>query len=618
MRHQPRHDPQGALRQPDGTVLWRVWAPLSESVRLVTRNGPEHQETAMSPEGFGYFTCHRAEVAEGLRYAYRLADGREYPDPASRWQPEGVHRPSAVFFPESYSWSDAAWRGVPREDLVIYELHVGTFTREGTLEAIVPRLPELAALGVTALELMPVAQFPGERNWGYDGVQPYAVQNSYGGPRALERLIDAAHRAGLAVLLDVVYNHLGPEGNYLGRFGPYFTDRYRTLWGNAVNFDGPESDAVRRFFIDNACAWVRDFHADGLRLDAVHAIYEFSAQHILAEIHDAVQREAARQNRIVHVIAESNQNDVRLVKSVEEGGFGLDGVWSDDFHHGVHALLTGERDGYYVDFGRPTELAKAIQSVFVYDGCYSPFRRRRHGSRVGTLDRTRFVVCVQNHDQVGNRAKGDRFGTILPPEAQRLACGLLLLCPCTPLLFMGEEYGETAPFPFFCSFGDPQLVEAVRQGRREEFAEKGFLWGTEIPDPQSPETFAAAKLRWSWPEGSSHAKLRRLYQDLLAARREWPALCDRRQTAARVIGGEDPDGRERGGPPAVLVLQRGGDSGVLAVANLAAQSVAIPPLELAGRRLLLGTEHARYGGARSADRPLEQLLPYEMLVFGKR
>ena len=336
----------------------------------------------------------------------KLADGRELPDPASRWQPEGVNRPSAVWFPSRYSWGDGQWRGVPREDLAIYELHVGTFTPEGTLEAIIPRLPQLAELGVTAVELMPVAQFSGERNWGYDGVHPYAVQNTYGGPRALQRLIDAAHQAGLAVFLDVVYNHFGPEGNYLDLFGPYCTDRYRTPWGKAVNFDGPESDAVRRFVIDNALMWVRDFHADGLRLDAVHAIYDFSARHILAELQEAVQAEAARQNRIVHVIAESDQNDVRLVRRPEQGGYGLDGQWSDDFHHSVHALLTGQRDGYYQDFGRPEQLAKALNDVFVYDGCYSPFRRRRHGSRVGDLDRRRFVVAIQNARPGGQSRAG--------------------------------------------------------------------------------------------------------------------------------------------------------------------------------------------------------------------
>ena len=340
---------------------------------------------------------------------------------------------------------------------------------------------------------------------------------------------------GLAVILDVVYNHIGPEGNYFAKFGPYFTDRYHTPWGKAINFDGPDSDPVRQFVIDNACAWVRDFHVDGLRLDAVQTIYDFSARHILADIKAAVKQVADSQGRIVHVIAETNQNDVRLINPPERGGYGLDAVWSDDFHHSVHALLTGERDGYYQDFGRAEDLAKAYNSVFVYDGCFSPFRRRRHGSLVGSLKRTQFVVCVQNHDQVGNRAQGDRFGSILSPPAQRLACGLLLLSPCVPLLFMGEEYGEQRPFPFFCSFSDAGLIEAVRRGRREEFAALRFDWSTEIPDPQSPETFLSAKLAWSWPEGSLQAKHRRLYQDLLAARRQWPALRDREHTNARLI-----------------------------------------------------------------------------------
>jgi len=616
MGGEPQHALQGALAQEDGSVLWRVWAPFSQGVRLVTWNAAEREETAMMPEGFGYFTCRRERVEEGLRYAFQLGDGQVCPDPASRWQPEGVHRPSAVFFPESYSWSDLAWRGVPREDLIVYELHVGAFTPEGTFEAIVPRLPELASLGVTALELMPVAQFPGARNWGYDGVHPYAVQESYGGPRALQELIDAAHRSGLAVILDVVYNHLGPEGNYLGRFGPYFTDRYRTPWGNSVNLDGAESDAVRRFFVDNACMWVRDFHADGLRLDAVHAIYDFSPQHILADIRAAVHQEAARQNRIVHVMAESNQNDVRLVKPPREGGHGLDGVWSDDFHHSVHALLTGERDGYYADFGCPAHLAKALEAVFVYDGCFSAFRRRRHGSRVGGLDRTRFLVCIQNHDQVGNRAKGDRFGTILPPEGQRLACALLLLSPCVPLLFMGEEYGETGPFPFFCSFSDAALTESVRRGRREEFAALHFEWAAEVPDPHSPATFAAAKLAWTWPEGSFHARLRQLYQDLLVARRTWPALRDRRSTTARVVN--SPGLEDRDGQSAVLVLDRGGESGLVALANLTPKAVPFPALDLGGRPVVLTTEDVRYGGSRPAGQLSGQLLPYELLVFGRK
>ena len=603
---------QGAWRQEDGTVVWRVWAPLSEAVRLVTSGSEGRQETEMTPEGRGHFVARRSSAGEGLRYVLKLADGREYPDPASRWQPEGVHQPSALFFPESYGWSDAAWRGVAREDLVIYELHVGTFTSEGTLAAIIARLPDLAALGVTAIELMPVAQFAGNRNWGYDGVYPYAVQNSYGGPRALQRLVDAAHRAGLAVILDVVYNHLGPEGNYLAAFGSYFTDRYRTPWGKAINFDGPDSDAVRQYVVDNARMWVRDFHVDGLRLDAVHAIYDFSPRHILAELQLGVQEEAARAGRTVHVIAESNQNDVRLIRSRERGGYGLDGVWNDDFHHSVHALLTGERDGYYLDFGEPTHLAKTFEKVFVYDGCYSPFCRCRHGSRVGRMDRTRFVVCVQNHDQVGNRARGERLGALVSPAARRLACGLLLVSPCVPLLFMGEEYGEQRPFPFFCSFGDPAVVEAVHRGRREEFAALAFTWGVDIADPQAPETFAEAKLVWQWPEGSAHSQMRLLYRDLLAARRRWPALRDRQHTTARAL--TDSDNSE--GQLGLLVIRRGGDNGLLVVANLGGQIASLTKLELGTMDVLLSTEDVRYGGSRREEHFDRRILPHELLVFG--
>lgn len=607
-----RHEPQGALRLEDGTVLWRVWAPLSETVRLVIWRAGRREEIAMTQEDFGYHVCWLPEIDEGTRYAYKLTGDGEYPDPASRHQPEGVHLPSAVFFPETYHWSDDQWRGVPREDLVIYELHVGTFTPEGTLAAVAARLPELALLGVTALELMPVAQFPGDRNWGYDGVHPFAVQNSYGGPRALQRLIDTAHQAGMAVLLDVVYNHFGPEGNYLASFGPYLTDRYPTPWGRAINFDGPESDAVRQFVIDNARTWVRDFHADGLRLDAVHAIYDFSARHILADVQTAVQQEADRRNRTVHVIAESDLNDVRLVEPPALGGYGLDGVWSDDFHHGVHALLTGEQEGYYRDFGRAEHLVKTLNDVFVYDGTYSPFRRRRHGSKVGKLDRAQFVVAVQNHDQVGNRAAGERFGTLLAPEAQRLACGLLLLSPCVPLMFMGEEYGETAPFPFFCSFGDAELIEAVRRGRREEFANLAFRWKTEVPDPQDPGTFASAKLRWRWPEGSPHAQMRELYRDLLSARRRWPALRDRQHTAARLGAVHATEG----GEPTVLILERGLGPALVACANLTSKDGSLPDLELAGRTMILSTEEPRYGGTRAVAQPVDGLRPYELLIFG--
>lgn len=634
---QPIHRPQGAIRQPDGSVEWRLWAPKAGQVQLVLQRDERHDEHDMAAEPNGYFTFHAASVAEGDRYTYRLLERGQFPDPASRWQPDGVHAPSAVFFPDDYPWSDSGWTGVPREELVIYELHVGTFTLEGTFDAAVPRLEQLRELGVTAIEIMPVAQFPGGRNWGYDGVFLYAVQNSYGGPRGLQQLVDAAHGEGLAVFLDVVYNHFGPEGCYLSQFGPYFTDRYHTPWGGAVNYDGPDSDPVRRFVVENARMWVRDFHVDGLRLDAVHAIHDFSARHILAELQDGVQELAREQGRTVHVIAETNQNNVRLIDPVERNGFGLDGLWSDDFHHCVRVLLTGNREGYYRDFSRPEHLAKALEQVFVYDGQYSPFRRRRHGMLVGNRDRSRFVVCIHNHDQIGNRALGDRSAAYLPEPAQRLACGLLLISPCVPLLFMGEEYAERHPFPFFCSFGDEPLVEAVRRGRREEFAALEFQWDDEIPDPQAVTTFNSAKLAWQWPEGTFHARLRRLYADFLTARRTWPGLLDRERTKARVVksslgnaGGEES--------PTILVIERGGAQGVLICANLTnrrvplynvarlsesssrnSESCTAKPLSAEDNpfsdKCLLSTEARKYGGIRDTTGWIDELLPLELVIW---
>jgi maltooligosyltrehalose trehalohydrolase len=625
---------QGACRQADGCVLWRVWAPHCDQMQLVLSPAGQRRAIAMQQEENHCFTHRESRVEDGLRYAYRLPDGQELPDPASQWQPDGVHRASAVLSPGDFRWSDADWQGIARENLVIYELHVGTFTPEGTFAAIVPRLATLRELGVTAIEIMPVAQFPGTRNWGYDGVHPYAAQSSYGGPRGLQELIDAAHREGLAVLLDVVYNHLGPDGNYLARFGPYFTDRYHTPWGDAINYDGPESDAVRQFFLDNARMWIRDFHADGLRLDAVQTIFDFSPRHILADVETAVHEEAARRGVSVHVIAETDQNDIRLLNPRDRGGYGIDAVWADDFHHGVHALLTGERQGYYQDFGQARQLAKALNEAFVNDGGYSRFHRRRHGTCAGDIDRTRFVACIQNHDQVGNRPRGDRLGTLLSPAAQRLACGLLLLSPCTPLLFMGEEYGETRPFPYFCSFDDATLVEAVRRGRREEFAP--MYQKTEgridlhdnrsapfLPDPQAAETFCSATLRWQWPDASPQAGMRRLYATLLAARRQWPALRDRRQTKARCVAvGQSSrsvrvlETNSEVHPTELLIVERGGREGIVAIANYTDRPCPAPTIDLGRRTLLLSTAAEQFGGPRSEAAPLAPLLPYEMQIFG--
>jgi maltooligosyltrehalose trehalohydrolase len=603
--------PQGALRQADGGVEWRIWAPRRPDLRLVAWPGGQPAEFQVNDEGHGYLSCRMEQVEDGLRYAWRLADGRDLPDPASRWQPDGVHAPSAVFTPESFAWTDADWPGLTMDDLVLYELHVGAFTPDGTLDAVIGRLPELKSLGVTAIELMPLAQFPGGRNWGYDGVHPYAVQNTYGGPRALQRLVDAAHAAGLGVILDVVYNHLGPEGNYLQEFGPYFTDRYRTPWGQALNFDDRDCGPVRRFVINNACMWIRDFHVDGLRLDAVHAIFDLGTRHLLADLHEAVEQSAPAGRLPALVIAESDQNDARLLLPREQWGCGLDGVWSDDFHHAVHALLTGERDGYYCDFGTPLHLAKAFNQAFVYDGCYSAFRRRRHGGPIGDLARERFVICTQNHDQVGNRALGERLSALLSPPALRLAAALLLLSPDTPLLFMGQEYGETRPFPFFCSFGDPGLIEAITNGRQREFADLAFEWHDRMPDPHAEETFAAARLSWNWRDDPLRSGLRRLYGDLLAMRRQWPALRDRGNAQAEVVDvGDEPVAA-----PGLLMLRRG--ARMTALANLGSRPQPVPAGQFAEDWLpRLSTEDARYGGGWSrADDPREPLSPYELRVF---
>lgn len=626
---------------------WDVWAPRASCVELVLVSGADRRTVPMQPAGRGWFHHRALEVEEGQRYWFRLDGGREFPDPASRWQPDGVHAASAICNSSNFAWTDAAWRGIPRADLVIYELHVGTFTPEGTFDAIVPRLSALKELGVTCLELMPVAQFPGHRGWGYDGVYPFAVQQSYGGPYALQRLVDACHAHEMAILLDVVYNHMGPEGSYLSQFGPYFSDRYRTAWGSALNVDGAGSDAVRAFILDNVSFWLRDFHFDGLRLDAIHAILDSSAVHLLREIQQVAEEQAAARRREVHVIAESNLNDVRLLQPPEKGGYGLAAQWSDDFHHCVHTLLTGENEGYYVDFGDPAQLVKALTQTFVYDGGYSPFRDRRHGAPAGDLPGDRFVISVQNHDQIGNRACGERLGTLLAPAPQRLAAGTLLLAPHIPLLFMGEEYGETRPFPYFCDFGDEGLRRAVRLGRRQEFAD--FDWPDRLPDPMEKSTFESAVLGWNWETKEHQAGLRRWYQDLLKARRLWPPLRDwvhRTATWHSVPHsrfGEDGTTRDQSVATASGVGQTAtvNQSGVLelvrhhpanaempqllAIFNFSDQNQRLARTPERGMpwHLAISSEWPRYGGRRH-DRTWEpegwlrfdwQVFPFEVLVF---
>jgi maltooligosyltrehalose trehalohydrolase len=474
----------------------------------------------MIPRGDGYFEV-EAGAPAGALYRYRLDGDKERPDPASRAQPEGVHGSSQVVA-DDYTWSDAEWSGVSLERYVTYELHTGTFTSEGTFEAIIPHLERLARLGITAIEIMPVAQFPGTRNWGYDGVYPFAPQISYGGVNGLKRLVDACHAAGLAAVLDVVYNHLGPEGNYLWDYGPYFTDRYRTPWGDAVNFDGAESDHVRHYFIENALHWLREYHFDALRLDALHAIFDFSARTFLRELADAVHQERASARRPLYLIAESDLNDTRLIRPPAEGGFDLDAQWCDDFHHALHTLLTGESEGYYADFGHIEQLAKSYRAGYVYTGEYSRFRRRRHGNDTAGIGATKFVVFNQNHDQVGNRMLGERPLTLTDLERQKLAATATLMAPYLPMLFMGEEYGDPAPFLYFVSHGDPALVEAVRQGRTEEF--EAFHEHGTPPDPQDEATYRRSVLDHDLRRHEPHQTLYQYYRELLSLRREHPGL----------------------------------------------------------------------------------------------
>ncbi len=504
-----------------GGVRFRVWAPLADSVEVIRCSEDEEATFPLSRAG-EYFQGTIAGMAAGECYWYLLNGTLRRPDPASRCQPEGVHGPSQVVDPASFCWTDGQWRGVDLGELITYELHVGTFTPEGTFTAVIGCLDYLVELGVTAVELMPVVEFPGTRNWGYDGVFPFAPHHAYGGVEGLKALVDACHRRGLAVILDVVYNHLGPEGNYLHPFAPYFTNRYRTPWGDAVNFDGPDSDGVRHYVIANALHWVSEYHVDGLRLDAIHGIYDFSARHILVDISQAVDSLARQLERTVHVIAESDLNDVRTITPSEFGGHGLHAQWCDDFHHGLMTYLTGERRGYYVDFGLFSHLEKAFREGFVYSGEYSRHRRRRHGSCTATRPPRQMVVFSQNHDQVGNRPQGDRPSVRLSLEQLKLTAGMVILSPYLPLIFMGEEYGETAPFPYFTSHGDPDLVEAVRQGRREEFA--SFGWDAEVPDPQAEETFLAARIDPERRHQFWHRVLYAFYRELIRLRRELPPL----------------------------------------------------------------------------------------------
>jgi maltooligosyltrehalose trehalohydrolase len=572
----------GATYLGKGVCQFVVWAPLAETIEVRILDDPEPPSTGkakttcdrsggrrigLQRTDFGYHQGVAEGIQPGTRYVYCLDGKKDRPDPASRFQPEGVHGPSQVTDPRGFIWEDADWCGLSLEDYIIYEVHVGTYTDEGTFDAITTHLPDMEKLGVTALELMPVAQFPGGRNWGYDGAYPFAVQNSYGGPEGLRRLVAACHKHGLAVVLDVVYNHLGPEGNYLGDFGPYFTNQYRTPWGQALNFDGPNSDEVVRFFIENALFWLRDYHIDALRLDAIHGIIDCNAQPFLRLLAKAVHEFAEQSGRKIYLIAESDLNDVRYIEPAESGGYGLDAQWSDDFHHAVHTQLTGEQSGYYLDFGELDHVRKAFEEGFVYSGQFSPYRRRRHGNSSRQIEARQFVVFVQNHDQVGNRALGDRLSTLVSFEALKLAAGMALISPYIPLLFMGEEWGERAPFQYFTSHSDAVLIEAVRRGRREEFA--AFRWDGEPPDPQDEATFLRSKLDHTLKHTEPHRTLWRFYQELIKLRKTIPAIACIRKSQMEVCCIEKEN---------VLQIRRWSDRDeIVCFANFSDEAKAVVP-----------------------------------------
>ena len=536
----------------------RVWAPGRERVEAVL----DGARADLEPSAGGWWSA-VVDGGHGTRYRFSLDGGPPRPDPRSPSQPEGIDGPSAVVDHRRFAWTDAGWKGGHLPSAVLYELHVGTFSSAGTFDGAIGHLDHLVALGVDAVELLPVAEWGGARGWGYDGVLPYAPHHAYGGPDGLARFVDACHGRGLAVVLDVVYNHLGPAGNYLGEYGPYFTEKYRTPWGAAVNYDDAGSDEVRRFVLDNLRQWFVDYHIDGVRLDAVHAIHDEGAVHILEELAALAGEVAAATGRQRWVIAESDLNDPRLVRSAEAGGYGLDATWSDDFHHALHALLTGERDGYYADFGSVAQLARALEDVYVFGRDYSPLRGRAHGRAVGELPRSRFVGYLQNHDQIGNRALGERTAALLTPGLLRVGAALVLLAPWVPMLFQGEEWGASTPWQYFTDHRDPALGTAVSEGRRREFG--AFGWKPEsVPDPQDPATFERSRLDWSELGDPGHAGILAWHRALIALRRARPELGDPNPAHTRV---------ELSEADRWLVLWRGGTA---VAANLATASQALP------------------------------------------
>lgn len=508
----------------------KVWAPNANKVELQIRNS----RLTMTKNHNNWWAVEVPAAEHGDDYVFILDDGQPIPDPRSPWQPNGVFGASRIFDHNKFSWQDTAWQAPPLTSAIVYELHVGTFSAEGTFDGIINHLEFLKNLGITHIEIMPINGFSGSRGWGYDGVNLYAPHETYGGPDGLKRLVNACHNIGLAVILDVVYNHLGPEGNYLAHFGPYFTDRYASPWGKTINFDGQESNEVRRFFCDNATMWLRDFHIDVLRIDAVHAIIDNSAIHLLEQLAHEVKELQSIQNRHFYLITESDLNDSRHLHTWDAGGYGIDAQWNDDFHHALHTILTGERTGYYADYGSLADLEKAYTKIFIYDGCYSNFRKCNHGRPAIGLSGQSFLGYLQNHDQIGNRVHGDRLSKLVNTNRLKIGAALIFTAPFIPMIFQGEEWGTTTPFLYFTDHQNQELGKAVLAGRIQEFA--AFGWQpSEVPDPQAIDAFTSSKINWEELAQESHATILNWYRSLIALRKQFSDLNNGKISQIKII-----------------------------------------------------------------------------------
>ena len=582
---------------------FRIWAPYAKRVLIETAIGSH----PLDQKNMGFWELKFFSLQPGARYMISI-DGESLPDPASLSQPDGVEGKSMAFDPSAYSWNDKAWNGLSMNELIIYELHTGTFTHNGTFDALSEKIPYLKSLGITAIELMPVAEFPGKRNWGYDGVFPFAVHHSYGGPAALQRLTDICHQNNIGVILDVVINHLGPEGSTLPSFGPVFTDKYQTPWGKAINFDDAWCDGVRNFYIENIIMWLRDFHIDGIRLDAVHAIKDFSHKNILREIQEQVELLNEKSSFNHFIIAESDLNDVRYIAEFRHGGYGLDATWCDEFHHALHSMVTGENMGYYADFGNTSDMIRAYNEAFVYNGIWSPHRKQIFGTSTTGYPGHKFVVFSQNHDQIGNRMLGDRLSTQIDFEMLKVVAGAVLFSPFIPLLFMGEEYAEMQPFLYFINHNSEELIKKVREGRKKEF--EAFTGTGSIPDPQSERTFQQSKLNWD-SRTLEQLKMLAFYQELIHLRKTIPAWksSDRNHFSAKSITGKKVLQLTRESPTEIL----------LAILNFESIPVNVITCEThIPWQLILNSGDPEWGGADTSidiTNPAVSVPPHSMIVL---